>query len=89
MDPQAQQRLVEAIEARQAGEWDKALELLRRWGKHVDPALLAYLRGSIWQGAGDYATAALFFEEAARLAPDNENYAKRPPGAGNQRGCME
>jgi tetratricopeptide (TPR) repeat protein len=75
MNPQAQQRLVEAIEARQAGELDRALELLRRWGKPVDPALLAYLRGSIWQEAGDYATAALFFEEAARLAPDNENYA--------------
>src|SRR5688572_3855704 len=36
MNPQAQRRLVEAFEARQAGEWDKALDLLRRWGKYVD-----------------------------------------------------
>src|SRR5271155_3561460 len=31
-NPQAQRKLLEAIEARQSGDWDKALELLRRWG---------------------------------------------------------
>jgi uncharacterized protein HemY len=72
MDPQARRKLVEALQARQAGEWDKALELFRRWGKYLDPAVLAYLRGSVWQEAGDSATAALFFAEAGRLAPDND-----------------
>src|SRR5262245_2491786 len=33
MNPQAQGKLGEAYEARERGEWDRALELLRRWGK--------------------------------------------------------
>ena len=43
MDPQAAARLNDAIEARQAGEWDRALELLRRWRALVAPALVSYL----------------------------------------------
>ena len=76
MNPEAQRKLVEAFEARQAGRWDEALELLRRWGPHVDPALVSYLRGSVWMDAGDHATAALFLRHAARLEPANENYAR-------------
>ncbi len=30
-NPQAQTRLNDAFEARQRGDWDRALELLRRW----------------------------------------------------------
>lgn len=75
MNPQAQTKLMEADESRQAGEWDQALGLLRRWGRYVDPALLSYLRGGIWFQAGDYATAALFFEHAAKLEPANGSYA--------------
>lgn len=75
MTSEAQKRLVEALEARQGGEWDKALELLRRWGRYLDPALLAYLRGTIWREGGDNATAALFFRRATFLEPSNEKYA--------------
>lgn len=75
MNPEAQRKLVEAFEARRAGQWDEALELLRRWGRQVDPALVSYLRGSVWMDAGDYATAALFLRHAAQLEPANENYA--------------
>jgi hypothetical protein len=75
MTPQAQWQLREATEARQAGEWDKALELLRHCGRHLEPALLSYLRGTVWMEAGDHATAALFFQRAAELEPANENYA--------------
>jgi tetratricopeptide (TPR) repeat protein len=75
LNPQAQRKLVEACEARQAGEWDKALELLRYWGRYLEPALLSYLRGSIWMEAGDYATAAPFFQHAAQSEPGNANYA--------------
>jgi tetratricopeptide (TPR) repeat protein len=74
MNPQAQAKLNEAIEARQRGEWDRALDLLRRWRAYIDPALVSYLRGSIWLEAGDPATAALFFEHASKLQPANENY---------------
>ena len=74
MNPQAQAKLSEAIEARQRGEWDRALDLLRRWRPHIDPALVSYLRGSIWLEAGDPATAAIFFEHASSRNPGNENY---------------
>ncbi len=74
-NPQAQSKLVDAVEARKQGDWDRALELLRRWGAYVDPALISYLRGAIWLEAGDPATAALFYEHASKLQPDNENYA--------------
>jgi hypothetical protein len=67
LNPQAQANLTEIFEARQQGEWDKALDLLRRWRAHIDPALVSYLRGSIWLDAGDPATAALFFEHASKL----------------------
>jgi tetratricopeptide (TPR) repeat protein len=74
MNPQAAARLNHAFEARQRGEWDRALELLRKWGAHVAPALVSYLRGSIWIEAGDPHTAVLFYEHASRLQPDNGNY---------------
>jgi hypothetical protein len=73
MNPQAQKKLVEALDARQAGEWDKALNLPRCWDKYLEPALLSYLRGTIWMQAGDYSTAALFFQHAAEREPDNQN----------------
>ena len=43
LDPQAQAKLGEFFEARQSGEWDRALGLLRRWRAHIDPALVSYL----------------------------------------------
>src|SRR5262249_13774885 len=61
-------------EARERGEWDRALELLRRWGKFVPPPLLSYLRARIWEDAGDKPVAVVFFEHACRLDPANENF---------------
>jgi hypothetical protein len=74
MNPQAQAKVNESHEARQKGEWDKSLDLLRHWRAHIDPALLSYLRGTIWLEAGDAATAAIFLEHACRLQPNNERF---------------
>jgi tetratricopeptide (TPR) repeat protein len=74
MNPQAQAKLSEAFEAQKRGEWDRALDLLRRWRTYIDPALMSFRRGSIWLEAGDPATAALFFEHASKLQPANEHY---------------
>ncbi len=74
MNPQAQGKLAQAYELRQRGEWDRALELLRRWGKYVTPALASYVRGSVWLAAGDPEAAVPFFEHAQRLEPGNTNY---------------
>lgn len=72
MNPQAQGKLNDAYEARGQGEWDRAFELWRRWGKYVPAPLLSYLRGTVWREAGDTVTAAVFFEHASQLEADNE-----------------
>jgi tetratricopeptide (TPR) repeat protein len=74
MNPQAQGKLDEAYESRERGEWDRALELWRRWGKYVPAPLLSYLRAMIWEAAGDRPVAVVFFEHACRLDPQNENF---------------
>jgi hypothetical protein len=74
MNPQAQQQLNEAFEARQNREWDRALALLRRWREDISPALLSYLRGRIWEEAGYPAVAAVFFGHASECDPANANY---------------
>jgi tetratricopeptide (TPR) repeat protein len=74
MNPQAQRHLNEAIEARERREWDLALALLRRWKEYISPALLSYLRGSIWREAGIVDVAAAFYEHAALCDPENANY---------------
>jgi tetratricopeptide (TPR) repeat protein len=74
MTAEAQAKLLEAFEARQRGEWDKALDLLGQWRAHIDPSLVSYLRGSTWLAAGDPETAALFYAHAHQLEPTNGNY---------------
>ena len=61
LDTQAQAKLTEIFVARQRGEWDRALDLLRRWRAHFDPAWSAICEGSIWLEVGDPETAVLFF----------------------------
>ena len=74
MNPQAQKNLTEAFEAKQQGDWDRALALLRRWNKYITPELVSYLQAGIWLGAGCPELAAVFYEHAAELAPENANY---------------
>ncbi len=74
MPPQAQQQLIEASEAIQSQDWDRALELLRKWQEHIAPALLSYMRGTIWRNAGYPEVAAYFCEHAWETDPTNANY---------------
>lgn len=73
MNPQAQRKL-NVYEARERGEWDRALDLLRGWGKSIAAPLVSCLRGFIWRAAGDADTAAVFFEHASRRELDNEKF---------------
>ncbi len=75
MTREAQRGLNEAYEAKERSEWDKALALLREWQAYVDPALVTYLRGSIWFEAGDAMLAGIFFERAHELDAANLTYA--------------
>lgn len=72
--PQAQENLLAAVEAKQRGEWTRALSLLRQWGKHITPVLLSYMRGRIWVDAGYPEVGAVFYGHATHLEPDNANY---------------
>lgn len=74
LNPQVQSRLNDAYLARQRGEWDRALELLRRSSDDIEPSFLSYLRGTIWLGAGAPRTATIFLEHALALQPDNSDY---------------
>lgn len=74
MTREAQVGLNEAYEARERGEWDRSLELLRTWRAFIDPFLVSYLRGTIWLEAGDPSTATLFFQHAHNLNPDNPSH---------------
>lgn len=74
MQSQSRATLIQATEAWRQGEWDRALELLRIAGNSAPPALVSHLRGEIWRDAGDAATAAVFFEHASRLEPENGNF---------------
>ena len=66
MSPEAQHHLAEAVEAKQRGEWDRALALLRRWKKHLTPAILSKLRAEIWSAAGHPDVGAVFLEHAGK-----------------------
>jgi tetratricopeptide (TPR) repeat protein len=74
LDPQVQCRLIDVDQARYRGEWDRALDLLRRWAASIEPSVLSYLRGFTWLEAGDAETAALFFDHSSRLQPQNGAY---------------
>src|SRR5438309_11948192 len=69
MNPLAQAKLNEAFEARQRGEWDRALELLRKWAPFLSPDVVSFFRGKTWLDAGDTESAVLFLEHACRLQP--------------------
>ena len=74
LNPQAQQQLAEAFEARQNAEWDRALLLLRQVQKSLPPALVSHLRGSIWLESGHPEVAAEFSLHASECDPANNNY---------------
>lgn len=66
--------LQEAYEARQAGDWDRALERIRQADPRATAPIALYFRGTIWTAMGFDSVATLFFDRAAGLAPDSDNY---------------
>jgi hypothetical protein len=71
---EAQADLKAALQAQDRKDFNTALELLRKRGDFIDPAVLSYVRGSIWGEAGEDRIAIQFFRRAARLEPSNANY---------------
>ena len=74
LNSQAQQQLLDALEAREDRDRDRVLLLLRQVRKSLPPALLSHLRGSIWSESGHPEVAAEFHRHASERAPLNEDY---------------
>jgi tetratricopeptide (TPR) repeat protein len=58
-------------------DWVELLSLTRNGGlrAQLSDAVTAYFRGRCWSSLGHFEAAATFFDYAAQLAPENENYA--------------
>ncbi len=72
MISEVRSKLDEVLQLKPQGQWDKALDMLRQSRSDIDPMLVSYLRGMIWQEAGDPATAELFLHHADRLKLEND-----------------
>lgn len=64
-----QEKLNQVHQAYAHGDWDLALELIRRLHGLASTTLLSDLRGKIWRAAGHEEVAAVFFEHASRPEP--------------------
>jgi hypothetical protein len=73
--PDSRADLQPALLARDRQEYAQAFDLLRQLAESVPPAVLAYVRGTIWQAAGEHTIATDFFARAAHLEPENTQYA--------------
>jgi tetratricopeptide (TPR) repeat protein len=70
MNPHARAKLKAVVQARDAGQWDKALALLRRWQRYAALEFVSFQRGMIWDRAGKPEIAVEFYRHAAELSPD-------------------
>jgi hypothetical protein len=92
-----------ALDTRDRRDFSRVLELLRERAAYLNPAVLAYVRGSIWAEAGEDQIAVQFFQRAAQLDPniegardkverilaDPENHSTRSEWAGGHPGARE
>jgi tetratricopeptide (TPR) repeat protein len=76
MNPEAANGLRDTYDAYEARDLERALALLRRWGRYISAAMVAYLRGSICLWAKEYAAAAMFYRRCVELEPGNVTYAR-------------
>jgi len=73
-DREARAEIRSAVEARDRGDLHAALALLRKHAASIPPGALAYMRGTIWKGAGLVAVALRFYRRAVELEPGNDEY---------------
>jgi hypothetical protein len=63
-----QERLKEMSDARDAGDYVKALDLARQNEPYLDPAAVAEFRGRVWAEAGEKEIAGEFFRRGTELS---------------------
>jgi tetratricopeptide (TPR) repeat protein len=67
------QLMAAALQAQDSGKYDEALKLLRE-SKSSPASRIAFLRGRNWSEKGEPKVALLFFNHAAKLDPENDEY---------------
>jgi len=63
-----------ALDARDRGDFLEAMRLFRICAPAMDPAQLAYARGTIWRAVREFGVAAEFFRFAADLEPTSATF---------------
>lgn len=71
--PPGDHALAAAMQAQNSGKYDEALKLLRE-SKSQPASRIAFFRGRNWIGKGEPKVALLFFNHAAKLEPENDEY---------------
>ena len=71
--PPCDHAMAAALQAQNSGRYDDALKLLRD-SKSKPASRIAFFRGRNWIGKGEPKVALLFFNHAARLDPQNEEF---------------
>jgi hypothetical protein len=66
-------RLKKVLEARDTGDFAKALDLLRQNEPYLDSAVVAFMRGRIWSQAGEHEIARDYFRQAKMLDSASAN----------------
>jgi len=70
-----------AIQAQYSGKYDEALNLLRE-SKAKPASRIAFFRGRIWSEKREPKVALLFFNHAAKLDPENDEYKAQASRSG-------
>ena len=74
--PEGDHAMAAAVQAQNSGNYEGALKLLRQ-SKPQPESRIAFLRGRIWSERGEPKVALLFFNHAAKLDPENDEYRAR------------
>jgi tetratricopeptide (TPR) repeat protein len=67
-----EQKVVDAIKARDDGQLERALAILRQCNSYKPASKISYIRGTIWSKKNESKTAALFFQHAVSQEPTDE-----------------
>jgi tetratricopeptide (TPR) repeat protein len=74
INPQVQKNLTPLRQAFENGDWQKILELLRRWKNYIPLSKLSIFRSIIWREWREPKIALEFARHASFLEPDNQDF---------------
>jgi tetratricopeptide (TPR) repeat protein len=72
--PPTNEKIQSALAAQHSGRYDESLKILRENKSLEPPSRISYFRGRIWEEKGEPRVALLFFNHAAKLDRENDEY---------------